>query len=297
MQVLGLKKRQNFWTKFILFSTFQVIVDGQDQKPEPSDLHDPGQDEQSEFQRAKKTNVIPNAATNNSFWSVYPETMHSNINLQQQSEISNQRLKKLMKLFPQVDPGFLNIKVNEFEDEKQMHEWIGWAKRFFRRSGGGDDGSQFQSFQQDDEEFQNNNTKKEPIIGINHRPDPPQGVKLFDNPISFQIKRPEFQKSIKKSELVDLNLIDFENNPVNENCDYAEEAICLNFEENNEEKHNSAMMNIMDLPIPELVPNNLSNFGDNVEKIARKILLDKGPAAAEAIEAKNPLEYWDYVYR
>ena len=29
-----------------------------------------------------------------------------------------------------------------------------------------------------------------------------QGVKLFDNPISFQIKRPEFQKSIKK-EIVD----------------------------------------------------------------------------------------------
>ena len=124
-------------------------------------------------------------------------------------------------------------------------------------------------------------------------------MKLFDNPISFQIKRPEFQKSNKKSELVDLNLIDFEN-PVNENCDYAEEAICLNFdfEEKNEEKYNSAMMNnIMDLPIPELVPNNLSNFGDNVEKVVRKILLDKGSTAAVANQAKNPLEYWDYVYR
>ena len=245
-------------TEFILQTWFQDLDDVPQQhrdengngdcqdQPELSDLQDPGQDEQSEFQRVK-TNVIPN----------------SNL---QRSEISSQRLKKLVKLFPQIDPGFLDFKVNEFEDEKQMNEWIAWAKKFF--AGGG----QCQNYQND--ESQNNNTKEEAIIGTNHCPDPPS------------------------TELVDLNLIDFEN-PVNENCDYAEEAICLNydFEEiNNSEKIHNSARNIMDLPIPELVPDDLSNSGENTAKAARKILLAEGPAA-KAIEAKNPIEYWDYVYR
>ena len=248
--------------------------DGQDQY-EPSDLQqDPGLDEQSEILRVKKTNDIQYAATNDSFWSVYPDAiiMHTKL---QQSETSNQRLKELMKLFPQIDPGFLNFKVNEFKDEKEMREWIGWAKRFFRRSGGGDGDSQSQNYQ-NDEEFRNNDMKKNPnIYGLKHRPDSP-------------------------NETVDLNLIDFEN-PVDENCDYAEEAICQNYDiqDNNigasDEKHKSGV-NIMDLPIPELVPDDLSNSGENTAKAARKILLAEGPAA-KAIEAKNPIEYWDYVYR
>ena len=257
--------------------------DGQDQY-EPSDLQqDPGLDEQSEILRVKKTNDIQYAATNDSFWSVYPDAiiMHTKL---QQSETSNQRLKKLMKLFPQIDPGFLNFKVNEFKDEKEMREWIGWAKRFFRRSGGGDGDSQSQNYQ-NDEEFKNNDMKKNPnIYGLKHRPDSP-------------------------NETVDLNLIDFEN-PVDENCDYAEEAICQNYDiqDNNiganDEKHKSGV-NIMDLPIPEIFPNKLKNFGDNIEKIINKIkILAQGPVAAEAIAANNPLEYcqeeeryWHYIYR
>ena len=135
------------------------------------------------------------------------------------------------------------------------------------------------------EEFENNDKKKNPnIFGLKHHPDSP-------------------------NETVDLNLIDFDN-PVDENCDYAEEAICQNYDiqdnnvDANDEKHKSAV-NIMDLPIPELFPNKLSNFGDNIEKIINKIkILAQGPAAAEAIEAKNPLEYcqeeeryWHYIYR